>query len=81
MTQDYVTVKVEKFNILGHEVKAVTELFSDEYLNSDRFQSPCLRCCFYTKREFLDRTPRFCDYINCANLVSCDRQTHFELIN
>lgn len=80
MTKDYVTVKEEKFNILGHEVKAVTELFSDEYLDSDRFQSRCLRCCFYTKREFLDRTPRFCDYIHC-HWFSRDRQTHFELIN
>lgn len=80
MTQDYVTVREEKFNILGHEVKAVTELFSDEYLNSDRFQSTCLRCCFYTKREFLDRTPRFCDYIKCYS-ISRDRQTHFEIIN
>ena len=80
MTKDYVTVKEEKLNILGHEVKAVTELFSDEYLDSDRFQSRCLRCCFYTKREFLDRTPRFCDYIHC-NWFSQDRQTHFELIN
>lgn len=80
MTKDYVTVKEEKFNILGHEVKAVTELFSDEYLDSDRFQSRCLRCCFYTEREFLDRTPRFCDYIHC-NWFSQDRQTHFELIN
>jgi hypothetical protein len=80
MTKDYVTVKEEKLNILGHEVKAVTELFSDEYLESDRFQSRCLRCCFYSKREFLDRTPRFCDYIHC-NWFSQDRQTHFELIN
>lgn len=80
MTKDYVTVKEEKLNILGHEVKAITELFSDEYLDSDRFQSRCLRCCFYTKREFLDRTPRFCDYIHC-NWFSQDRQTHFELIN
>lgn len=80
MTQDYVTIKEEKFNILGHEVKAVTELFSDEYLESDRFQSRCLRCCFYTKREFLNRTPRFCDYIHC-NWFSQDRQTHFEIIN
>ena len=80
MTKDYVTIGEEKFNILGHEVKAVTELFSDEYLDSDRFQSRCLRCCFYTEREFLDRTPRFCDYIHC-NWFSNDRQTHFELIN
>lgn len=80
MTQDYVTVKRERLNILGHEVDAITELFSDEYLESDRFQSRCLRCCFYTKREFLDRTPRFCDYIHCS-WFSCDRQTHFELIN
>lgn len=80
MTQDYVTIRKEKFNILGHEVNAITELFSDEYLDSDRFQSRCLRCCFYTKREFLDRAPCFCDYIKC-NGISRDRQTHFEIIN
>lgn len=81
MTQDYVIVRKEKFNILGHEVNAITELFSDEYLDSDRFQSRCLRCCFYNKREFLDRTPNFCDYIKCSDFIGCDRQTHFELIN
>jgi hypothetical protein len=80
MTQDYVTVREEKFNILGHEVKAVTELFSDEYLDSDRFQSRCLRCCFYNERDILYRTPCLCDYIKC-NGFSCDRQTHFEIIN
>ena len=46
MTKDYVTIKEEVVDVLGHKVKVVTERFSDEYLDSKRFQPICLRCSF-----------------------------------
>lgn len=74
MTQDYVTIIEEEFEVFGHKIKAVTELFSDEYLDSKRFESRCLRCCFNTKGT------RFCGYIRC-NCFSFDKQIHFELVD
>lgn len=77
----YYKTKEERLNILGHEVKAVTEYFYDEYRNSKQFQSRCLRCCFYRKREdMFDSKPRICDYIRCSGF-GFNQQTHFELIN
>lgn len=77
----YYKTSEERLNILGHEVKAVTEYFYDEYRNSERFQSRCLRCCFYRKRKDLfDREPHICDYIRCSSF-GWNEQTHFELIN
>lgn len=73
MTKDYVIIRVENLNILGHKVKAITERFSDEYLDSDRFQSRCLRCCFCDE-------PRVCHFIRCSGW-SHDNETHFELDN
>ena len=71
----------KQLNILGHEVKAVTEYFYDEYRNSEQFQSRCLRCCFYRKKEdMFDKTPHICDYIRCSSF-GWNEQTHFELIN
>ena len=79
MTQDYVTVRKEKFNILGHEVNAITELFSDEYLDSKRFQPRCLRCCFYSGQPRYIGPPRICQYIKC-HMYSRDLGLHFELV-
>lgn len=74
MTKDYVTIIEEEFNLLGHKVKAVTERFSDEYLDSKRFKTRCLRCCFNNNIK------DFCNKIRCNN-YSRDLQTHFELVN
>lgn len=74
MTQDYVTIIEEEFDLLGHKIKAVTERFSDEYLDSKRFEPRCLRCCFNNNIK------DFCKKIRCRNF-SRDLQTHFELIN
>lgn len=76
MKEDYVVWKVENLNVLGHKVKAVTELFSDSYLKSKRFESRCLRCCFYSEKDY--SKAHICDYINCSN-PRYDFQTHFEL--
>lgn len=76
-SKDYITYREENFNILGHKVKAITERFSDEYLDSKRFKSRCLRCCFYSNRDSY-KEPRLCDYIHC-NGYSRDIQVHFEL--
>lgn len=71
----------KRFNIFGHEVKAVTEYFYDEYRNSEHFQSRCLRCCFYRKKkDMFDNPPHICDYIRCSSF-GWNEQTHFELIN
>ena len=72
MTQDYVIIREEEFDLLGHKIKAVTEKFSDDYLDSKRFESRCLRCCFNNNRS------DFCRKIRC-NSFSIDIQTHFEL--
>ena len=77
MTKDYVTIREEDFNILGRKVKAITERFSDEYLDSKRFQPRCLRCCFYNE-DYWDRKKRICNYIHCG-AYSKDIATHFEL--
>lgn len=74
MTQDYVTIIEEEFDLLGHKVKEVTERFSDEYLDSKRFEPRCLRCCFNNNIN------DFCNKIRCNNF-SRDLQTHFELVN
>jgi hypothetical protein len=37
MTKDYTVIRKEKLTVLGHKVMVVTEIFSDEYLNSNRF--------------------------------------------
>ena len=73
MTKDYVTIIEEEFDLLGHKVKAVTERFSDEYLDSKRFEPRCLRCCFN------NNISDFCNKIRC-NSFSRDIQTHFELV-
>jgi len=78
MTKDYIVLRIENLNVLGHKVKAVTELFSDSYLNSKRFESRCLRCCFYSDEKDFSKKPHICDYIDCNN-VRYDLQTHFEL--
>ena len=79
MTKDYVTIKEENFNILGHKVKAITERFSVEYLGSKRFQPRCLRCCFYSGQPRYEGPPRICLYINCRQ--HGHEATHFELDN
>jgi hypothetical protein len=79
MTKNYTTIRTEKLIILGHKVKAIIERFSDEYLDSERFKSRCLRYCFYTERESYSE-PCICDYIRC-NGYSRDIQIHFELID
>jgi len=77
MTKDYVTISTERFNIFGHKVKAITERFSDEYLDSDRFESRCLRCCFDSGQPSYKK-PCICQYIDC-NGYGRDLQVHFEL--
>lgn len=77
MTKDYVTISTERFNIFGHKVKAITERFSDEYLSSKRFQSRCLRCCFYSGQPRYKGQPRICQYIDCNGYW--DTALHFEL--
>lgn len=82
MTKDYVTLFTKDYDILGHKVREVHELFNDEYLNSDRFQSRCLRCCFYdpdTRGLFPKKKHDFCDHIRC-NGYMYDHASHFELI-
>ena len=74
MTQDYVTIIEEEFDLLGHKVKGVTERFSDEYLDSKRFEPRCSRCCFNNNIK------DFCKKIRC-NSFSIDIQTHFELVD
>ena len=71
MINDYVTVQTEELTIFGHKVKAITERFNDNYLNSIRFQPRCLRCCF--------KDSKFCNFIKCT-WWSNDLQTHFEII-
>ncbi len=76
----YYKTKEKILNIFGHEVKAVEEYFYNEYRNSEQFQSRCLRCCFYRKREDHLEEPLICDYMDCSNFGR-NYQTHFELIN
>lgn len=71
MVKDYVAISEKTIDILGHKVKAVRERFSDEYLNSTRFESRCLRCCF--------NNSKICKFIRC-NGYSIDDQTHFEKV-
>lgn len=78
MTKDYVARNIAKFTILGHKVKAIEEIFSDEYLNSNRFQSRCLRCCFDSGYPSY-KGPCICHYIKCDSGMSGDVATHFEL--
>ena len=78
MTKDYVTIREEYITIFGHKVKVITERFSDEYLNSKRFEPRCFRCCFYTKRDSY-KEPIICDYIRCNGYI--DTARHFELID
>ncbi len=77
MTKDYTVIRKEKLTVLGHKVMAVTEIFSDEYLNSNRFVPRCLRCCF--SKNYRD-TYNFCNYIKC-NGGRGDVATHFELVD
>ena len=70
MTKDYVPISTEYFNIFGHKVKVITERFSDEYLDSDRFEPRCFRCCF--------NNSKFCSYIKCSR-YSYDLGVHFEI--
>lgn len=70
MTEDYVIVKEEVVDVLGHKVKVVTERFSDEYLSSRRFQPRCLRCIFNPSR------PSICQYLYCTLIR--DEAIHFE---
>jgi len=78
MTKDYVTISTEELDILGYKVKAITERFSDEYLDSNRFESRCLRCCFNPgKPSYM--SPCICQYIRCDG-YSRDLQIHFELV-
>ena len=73
MEKDYVVLGKEKLNILGFQIEAIRERFSNVYLNSTRFQPRCLRCCFNDE-------PNFCNYIRC-NVCSGNIQTHFELLD
>ena len=75
MTKDYAIIRKEKLTVLGHKVIAVTEIFSDEYLDSIRFVPRCLRCCF---SENCGDGYNFCKYIRC-NGGRGDVATHFEL--
>lgn len=77
MTKDYAVIRKEKLTVLGHKVIAVTEIFSDEYLNSKAFEPRCLRCCF--SKNYGDAY-NFCNYIRC-NGGRGDVATHFELEN
>lgn len=79
MTKDYVTISTENLDIFGHKVKAITERFSDEYLDSKRFQPRCLRCCFYSGQPRYMGPPRICQYIKCNRYYSRNEQLHFEL--
>ncbi len=76
MTKDYAVIRKEELTVLGHKVMAVTEIFSDEYLDSDRFVPRCLRCCF--SKNYGDAY-NFCTYIKC-DCGRGDVATHFELI-
>lgn len=78
MTKDYVTIKEEVVDVLGHKVKVVTERFSDEYLDSKRFQPRCLRCCFYSGQPSYIK-PCICQYLDCTQYRG-DEATHFELM-
>ena len=73
MTKDYAVFRTEELTILGHKVKVITEIFSDDYLDSHRFESRCLRCCFVKDKNI-------CKFIKC-NSPRGDVATHFELIN
>ena len=77
MTKDYVVISIEHFDIFGHKVKAIMERFSDEYLNSKRFQPRCLRCCFYSGQPSYLGPPHICQYIKCRHFY--DEALHFEL--
>ncbi|MBP5457228.1 MAG: hypothetical protein J6Y37_12080 [Paludibacteraceae bacterium] len=81
MAKDYVTIFTRDYDILGHKVREVYEQFDYKYLNSDRFQSRCLRCCFYNPetRGLFPKKKDFCDLIRC-NGYSIERASHFELI-
>lgn len=81
MTKNYVTIKEEVVDVLGYKIKAVTERFSDEYLNSKRFQPRCLRCCFYSGQPRYVGPPRICQYIDCHRYYGRDLQLHFELMD
>ena len=77
MTKDYVTIKEEVVDVLGHKVKVVTERFSYEYLNSKRFQPRCLRCIFNPGHPSY-KAPCICRSLDCT-LYSMDEAIHFEL--
>lgn len=77
MTKDYVTIREEVIDVLGHKVKVITERFSDEYLTSNRFEPRCFRCCFYSGQPFY-KAPCICQYIRCNGYM--DEQPHFELV-
>ena len=78
MTKDYVTINEEIIDVLGHKVKVVTERFSDEYLDSDRFKPQCFRCCFYSGLASY-KSPCICQYINCK-CYSRDQGIRFEIV-
>lgn len=78
MTKDYVTIKEEVVDVLGHKVKVVTERFSDEYLDSKRFQPICLRCIFNPGHPSY-KEPCICRYLRCGMLY--DEAIHFELVD
>lgn len=76
MTKDYVKIREEIVDVLGHKVKVITERFSDEYLTSNRFEPRCFRCCFYSGQPSY-KAPCICQYIRCNGYM--DVQPHFEL--
>ena len=76
MTKDYMVVNEEKLTILGHKVKVITERFSPEYLNSNRFEPRCFRCCFYSGQPSYVK-PCICQYIRCNGYGH--ERPHFEL--
>ena len=79
MKKDYVTIGEEVVDVLGHKVKVVTERFSDEYLDSKRFQSRCLRCIFNPGHPSY-KAPCICRYLRCTQYRG-DEATHFELVD
>ena len=79
MTKDYVTIGEEVVDVLGHKVKVVTERFSDEYLDSKRFESRCLRCIFNPDHPSY-KEPCICRYLHCTQYRG-DEAIHFELVD